>query len=510
MMNKVPFQRGPFFFLLALLTTLACNKYDEVQLADYRPEFAIPLLTSELSMEDAFSRFGDDNFITVDADGFMTMNYFGDVTARQSSEIFESIAQTEGTFPLFDTISALPFSTPNGFDLDYALINSGTMQILYAMSFSEPVTFKARFPNLITPNGEVYEYNYFHDDPNFPLFVHPQVDLTGYTLVPTRDSLFIEYHVLLESSGTRVRLDTIGLTLVDFTASYVEGYMGQEIYEIPRDTITIDFFENWTFGDVYFEDPQIKVSVINSFGFPVRSQASIMDVIKADGQVITLESPFIDSINIDYPRLDEVGGARTTEFVFDRSNSNIDEVLSGVPIALDYEMRALANPDRDTSIRGFMTDTSSFRVQVEVQLPLYGRTNGFVARDTIDVDFSDYEQVTSAEFKVITENDLPLELELQAYFLDSEDAIIDSLFSGPRPLIQAAEVNAEGIVPPSSSNEVTTFIEVDGQRFTNFQQANRVLVTLAFSSYNGGQTSVRIYNDQRVEVRMGMKLEVQQ
>ncbi len=506
-MNMVPLQRGTFFLLLALLTA-TCSKYDDVQLADYSPEFAIPLLTTQLSMEDAFSRFDEDTFLTIDEDGFMTMNYFGDVTARQSSDIFEFIAQTEGTFPLFDTISALPFGTPNGFDLDYALINNGTMQIIYSMDFDEPVTFNARFPNLVAPDGEIYEYTYFHQNANLPLFIHPQVDLTGYQLRPTNDSIIVEYYVYLEDSGTREKLDNIGLTLVDFTASYVEGYMGQEIYEIPRDTITIDFFENWTFGDVFFEDPRILVSVINSFGFPVRSQASIMNVFKADGQIVPLQSLYLDSINIEYPLLDDVGGVRTTEFFFDRNNSNIDEVLSGNPIALDYEMRALANPDQDTTIRGFMTDTSSFRVQVEVQLPLHGRTNGFVARDTIDVDFSDYEQVTSAEFKMITENNLPMELALQAYFLDAQDVIIDSLFLDRTPIIEAAPVDANGIV--TEATELISFIKVNGDRFTNLQQADRILVNLAFSSYNEGQTSVKIFNDQQVEIRMGMKLEVQQ
>ena len=238
----------PLFLVLILLS--GCKKYNEAELSDYQSEFAIPLLQTSLSMEDVLSRFDEDTFITIDADGFITMNYKGDVTARSSADIFDFIAQTEGLFPLLDTATVLPFGTPNGFDLDFAIINNGTVQFIYINDIPEPMDMTIRVPNLLTPDGEIFEYEQYHAiGTPFP-FSSDTFKLKDYILKPTNDSIFVEYHAVVRSTGERKKLNVIGLELLDFTASYVEGYMGNEIYEIPRETIEIDFFENWIRGDV--------------------------------------------------------------------------------------------------------------------------------------------------------------------------------------------------------------------------------------------------------------------
>lgn len=494
--------------LTMVLLLSACKKYDDVEVGPYEPEFAIPLLQSSFSIEDVLSRFDDDTFVTIDNEGFVTMNYRGDLTARTSMDIFEFIAQTPSLFPLLDTTMVLPFGTPNGFDLDFAVINNGYARFNYIYDLPEPMDMTIRVPNLLTPTGEVFEFQQYHPIGSPLPFQSDTTHLKDYILKPTNDSIYVEYYAILKDNGERIKLNVITLELQEFTASYVEGYMGNEIYEIPRDTIEIDFFENWTRGEVYFEDPRISVSVLNSFGFPVRSKANIMDIFTADGQVLELQSLYVDSINVDYPRLDEVGESRTTLFYFDKDNSNIDDVLNSNPVAVDYEMRALANPDMDTTIRGFMTDTSQFKIQVEVELPLHGRALGFAARDTLDIDFAKYEKAIAAELKVIADNSLPLEVALQGYFLTADYQVIDSLFQETTPIIGAAAVDDEGEVIEMET--LVTYIPVEGERFERLKSAKKMLLTTAFSSYNNGQAPVKIYTDQQVDIRMGMKLTVQQ
>ena len=492
-----------------LFFSTGCKKYDEVKIGNTDPEYAIPLVQTNFSIEDILNNFDDDTFVTIGADGLITLNYKGEVTARSSTDIFESVAQTQGQFPLLDTSSVLPFATPNGFDMDFAIINNGTLRFIYFNTILEPMNMTIKLPNLITPGGEAFEYKQYHPTghPSLP-FLSEVFDLKNHILKPTNDSIYVQYEAIIESSGERKKIDVALLELLDFTASYIEGYMGNEIYSIPRDTIEIDFFENWTRGDVRFEEPKISAFVINSFGFPVRSKANIMNIISADGSVVPLQSNYLDSINVAYPTIAEAGEEKTTYFSFDKDNSNIIEVLGSSPVAVDYEMEALANPDRDTTIRGFMTDSSRFRIQIEVELPMYGKASGFAANEILDINLSQYENVASAELKIVSENTLPLNVGLQGYFLDGNQNIIDSLFQEVKPVIASAPIDVvTGEV--TGMEELVSFIPIDRERFKRLQNSKQLLLSTFFSSYDDGQVPVKILNTQGVDIRMGLKIELE-
>ena len=143
----------------------------------------------------------------------------------------------------------------------------------------------------------------------------------------------------------------------------------------------------------------------------------------------------------DYPELNEVGEERVTRFSMNKDNSNIVEVLGSSPVALDYDVDAITNPDNDDAIRGFMTDSSRYVANVEVELPIYGRASGFAAIDTFDIDFSDFQDIKEVEFKLITKNDLPLEVGMELYFEDQAGKVVDSLFTGITPVLAPAPVD---------------------------------------------------------------------
>ena len=74
-----------------------------------------------------------------------------------------------------------------------------------------------------------------------------------------------------------------------------------------------------------------------------------------------------------------------------RTNSNIDVVLGSGPIAIDYDVNADTNPEEDPSIRGFITDSSYYKVQVDVELPMYGNAIDFFTTDTFPINLGDFE-----------------------------------------------------------------------------------------------------------------------
>ncbi len=214
----------------------------------------------------------------------------------------------------------------------------------------------------------------------------------------------------------------------------------------------------------------------------------------------------LDSIVVDYPSLSEVGETKYTYFDFNKDNSNIDEVLGAGPVAIYYDFDAVANPDNNAAIRGFMTDSSEMTVQVEVELPMYGSASGFEARDTFGINFETYENYDDVEFKIISENGIPLDVGLQLFFADANGTVLDSLFTPNVVLLEAAPVDGAGL--PTAISEKTTFTTFEGARFDKIKSAKQLFMRSSFSTVNNGETIVKILSTQEVKIRMGMKIGV--
>ena len=496
--------------LSALLLVTACQKLDDLkdlEASDRDAEFAIPLFTADVNLHDILENFDTTTFISVEDDGLLRVNYKGDITARNTSNLFEVVNKFDGVpLPILDTFVALPFEIPNEVDIDFGILKFGSIEWTYRSLHEEDVRVVLHFPNIITPAGDE-----LRDTMNFtyngnPITLLPvKTDLAGYKIQPENDSIYVRYELFRKDSQQFDTLSNFFIIIRNFEASYVEGYLGNDIYDLERDTIEIDLFENWTRGDIFFSDPKILLTVQNSFGFPVRSRSTIMRVETVDGTKLNLRSVHLDEgIDIDYPSLNEVGQTKETIFAFNKDNSNIDSILGAGPVLVDYDMDAVPNPDQDTSVRGFMTDSSQFRVQVEVELPIYGKTKGFVARDTFAVDFDAYGDAKYVEFKLVAENQMPLQMDLQLFFADASGQVLDSLFQSLEGVVDAAPVDMEGIVTEEA--KTVTIIPLEAEKFNNVKAAKQLFMEISFSSYNDGGTPVKIFADQNLNVRMGMKV----
>lgn len=500
-----------FFLFLLALSLFGCNHFDDlegIETTGDDAEFAIPLVNTRASLKDLLESLDDYTFLDTSDAGLILLRYKGDIVTKTSDEIFANIQLAlPPLIPVIDTAMALPFNTPEGVEIDYVELKTGIMQYTFVSYHEEDLTVKVKFPQAVKPDGEPLEFthvvNYAGSTPVYPFPLFINYDLAGHKLIAdTSGNLSIIYEAY-RPNGERDTLSNFFVTVTNLTFEYAEGYFGNQIHDGERDTIFIEFFESWTQGDVYFNDPKIYVNVFNSFGVPTRSIVNIFDIYTALGNVLPLQADAIeDGIDFDYPLLTEVGEEKVTQFTFTKDNSNIDQVLGSKPIALDYDVDAITNPDSITAIRGFITDSSRYTVNVEVELPIYGRASGFQAIDTVRIDFSNFDAVSEVEFKLVTENNLPMEVKLQGVFIDEQGVVIDSLFSQSESLILAAPVDAEGEVLAPAKN--TQYIPVGAEKFDRLRQAANLLIYAAFSTTENGTKSVKVYSDQDVRILMGM------
>lgn len=501
---------GSIVIVVIILFTLSCSRFDEfenLEGTDSNPEFAVPLLESRVSMKDLLEKFDDDSFLEIDPDGLIHFMYSGDVLTRGSDVVFDAIQESlPPGFPVQDTVVALPLGTPDGISLDKIEFKTGTLRYLFESEHEDDMTVVIRMPQL-KKDGEIFQRSHVTTPAfgNVPLPLPEPVDMAGYILEAEGDSIYVEYEA--RRNGMRDTVSNFLIAFSDLTFAYAEGYLGQQVYDSDIDTIKIDFFEDWQQGRVYFENPTIDIRVDNSFGIPTRSIVEVFEVITVENEPLPLVSEVTTgngSVDFGFPQPDEVGETKTTIYTFNTENSNIADILGSTPSALIYDVDAVTNPDSNQTIRGFITFDSRFTINVQVDLPLYVQASGFLISDTFDIDFSGYDEVEYVEFKIITENELGVDIAMQAYFVDDNGVVLDSLLDKASNIIAAAPVDDEGIV--IETQKVETFVTLDKATFDKVKTARRMVLDTEFSTLNNGNTSVKIFSEDGANIRMGMKV----
>ncbi len=506
------------FILLSgmVILFLGCGPIDDldnVDSIDYEAAYAVPLIDSEIKIEDFLEDFEETSEIIIDPDGLIRFKYRGDVISATVEQMFESINDAlPPAIPVFSSNMALPLSSPDGIQIDFLELKKGNFVYAFQNNADEPIEVTLTMPQ-ITRDGSPLSFDVslpaFSGEGVMPIATNQPApaSLEGYTILPENDSIYIQYDATTISGIKLNNLPNFFIQLADLEFTYAEGFLGTLVYEGGRDTIEIDFFDSWVQGDVYFEEPVITFIIENSFGIPTKSKINTFEVFTVREEKLPLESSFVtDGIDFPFPDLNERGAIKTKSFIFTKENSNIDQILGAGPLAVDYDVDAITNPDGNVGIRGFITDSSFYNVQVEVDLPLFGSITEYVAYDTFSLDLDDFDEVNEAEFKVIADNSIPLEVIIQGYFVNQDQVTIDSLFTGEQTVIGPAPVGADGI--PTGTTRAENFASFDPVRFDGVKSSEKIIIKATFSSTNNGTVPVKIQQSQGVDFQIGAILGV--
>ena len=118
----------------------------------------------------------------------------------------------------------------------------------------------------------------------------------------------------------------------------------------------------------------------------------------------------------------------STLLLIDRSNSNIRNGVAISPQQMSVSMDLYARSEPDFSQLNFAFDTSRLNISYALEVPLAIRMEEVHVADTFDIQGESYDEVDYVDFLIISENSLPMSLDFQGYFLDSQYNILDSLF----------------------------------------------------------------------------------
>jgi hypothetical protein len=496
---------------------------------EWNPDLAIPLVFSSLTASDIITE-DDENFYLYDSDNFITLvktvtvfsetlNGFLGITSPQG--LGTDIALTAGEITLFTTSGqvqktvnapyTLAFDNSNGAQLQQAVVHSGIMTITVNSDFQHSGSLLVSMPEMRlngTPFSQTYPINY-QGGPFQQTF---QADLTGYVMTLNSgggtNALPIVYTMQLQNGGgaTPSPFNSMNIdhsfTTLEF--EYADGFFGQFDLDVPAGIANNDLLDN---GALYFEDPKLKFIISNRIGAQMRLT---LNYLYGEGEAGQL--PFVN--NQVMPPSFLIGAAPSngdstvTTYAFNRTNSNIATLVNGQYNNLHHDLDATVNPNGQSF--NFASRNSTVRVTAEAELPFWGKSNHYIFEDTLDNPLTELGDIKNnierGLLRINTLNGFPMDGILKLYLMDSTYTVVDSLLANGEYTIRSGPIDGNGRV--ISSVNTNNDIPIDTTRVNTLFGAKYLIVHADLTSTNNAAENIRIYGDDRLQVRIGLRLKL--
>ncbi len=497
-------------FPAIVLLLIGCYDTDNLQEWDFNDQeydLAIPIVNTKVSVFRLNELVEGKVAIKFEPDGKAIIAYNGEVLRKNSAAIFPPYPGVT-PLPITDTIAQVEIMPIQKVNIHTAIFKETKINFTVENNLTEDLYVVMTIPEL-TKDGQTFVKNFTIPYKNTLPVTYQTEDISvdGWSLKTNRNIMTFHYQAVT-STGQKVKLDKAFMNFDLIKFYYLEGYLGHHDFPVDGNFINIGLFDFWKSGTFDFEDPKITLSVENAFGLPVHSKVNKLELTSITGNTVRLESPFVDAwIDFLYPGLDEVGKVKTTNFDFNKNNSNIRQIFNEKTKTITYDMSALVNPEKDTTKTGFITDQSYFIVRVAAEIPLYGSVNQLVVEDTIDIELPEVDYVTSAELKAIISNDFPAQIKTQVHFLDDNNHVIDILFDDEGLDITAAALNNNS--QTTTSVEKTVFLNFDRDRYEKVRKASKIAIIGYLNTTNSDQKrSLWIYDSYSLGLKLGAKIKI--
>ncbi|MFI5221364.1 MAG: hypothetical protein ACHQK8_03485 [Bacteroidia bacterium] len=506
------------------------------------PQFSVPVINDHLGLKDIYAMYKSKGYIVEGSDNFLTFIYKSADTlpshqylSIQPASFSYNFALDAGAISLFNTIGTFTSSfsnyallpVTNGERLKKINIKSGSFVMNITSTFRHNIKIVVTYPTLLKNGIALVDTIKLNYTGTLPVTTGNSIDLSGYELDLSNGGF--SYNVvpyLFQISVTRIPGNPISVTdQLHFdnnvnvsTYNYLQGYLGKfNVLQYTADN-TFDIFDKQADGNVFIYDPKVKVNIDNGIGMPITAQISNIRIITGKGNTYPVNvNKFKDTFTFDYPRfsLNQVGKIITSGFQVDKTNSNIDTLLSKAPQELMYDITYTANYNQVVDEDNFLFDKNYFVDNTNVELPMQIKVVDYY------IHHSDILTLTAQDPKYTIDwykmssyfnNSMPIGALAQMYFckkalINNIDSfiIVDSLYPAPIPISPAAvDANGKIISPSIVTNEAT----MNSERYDYLQKhCDKFLLSMHIrtSDYAGSLPFVKIYSNQSIIFKIGVE-----
>jgi len=262
------------------------------------------------------------------------------------------------------------------------------------------------------------------------------------------------------------------LEIVDIDFNFLNGYMGV-IYDVLTDHLNLDFFQQVRSGSLSISNPQITIAIKNGIG-TTNSMLDDGDGLYIKGSNERLYGDSTATIGSSMEGFTVAEAPSPGEYTIATLTMNevtepeLNELFALLQTFLETRIPYKTGTDQ-INMNQFMDDESVLQIDINIELPLDLAADRFILTDTTlyVVDTTNGKYIArSAEFHANLESYIPLELEIQNYFLDSNKVVLDSLFE-ERTILDPALLDEEGKVLAPYVEEV--LVSMDNENLENLR-----------------------------------------
>ncbi len=488
----------------------SCNQLDSVNSIDdleIQADYALPLINSTTTIQDLLEASDTEaTLISTTSDGTLTFNYQSDGPEVEVGQLFADIPD-------------FPFAVPNeratvaveifpGVQLETLKLKGGTINFQIYSSEPEDIDIQIIFSDLIKDGQPFTITERLINQGQAPQeFELAPIDVTGYSLSLNNEEMTVEYIATKVTDGSPITLDAVGGWGRDWQYDLVVGNFASEAFTMEQDSLTIDLFDLGFDGELSLANPQLSLVFKNSFGLAIRTRITHLTMINAEGTAVSLSGQFAqEGFLLGAPEFNEIGTEKPSTLTLNKDNSNIVEMLAIQPQKIIYQLSGEINPDNNTEV-AFIQPQSKITTSIQAVVPAHG-TFKMQTEQKTSVDFGQPDQLKSASFKLITTNGMPFGAQLQFYFLNDNNQVLDSLFDNQKMILEAAAVNPDGF--PITPIPLTTEIQVPATRLAAMNQSRKMLMKIYLATTDDGQTPAKITSDQALGVKLGAILSIEE
>mgnify|MGYP000132636740 CR=1 FL=1 len=507
-----------------------------VNQVQWDPTIAAPLVNTRLTIND-FLNESSSGFIEVDKDNLIHVIYRGDLASLAAKDLVRIPRQEfDGSFtllPIFITqfetsgsidlnfTSIFDFDVP-GTEMDSILMGSCGVFSELTSEFQHDLEVTIEIPGIKKKDGSSFSLTYDMPYNGSPVVLAKNADITGsfFDLTKSGDKSFGQLLTKFSIKMTKVGNNPI---TVDDKISFQTNFLYNE-YEVihglienadispgESDTLRLDIFKNIDadLKDLSFRiaDPKIKVIIANSYGIPIFADIQeFASFSKKNGKTEATGIP--SPLPIPVPTKSQIGETLKDSFELNTTNSNIDDVISQIPDYMIYGYSSEINPGN--AVRNFITRNSALSITVDTDIPLYGSTQGFVLNKEVNLDstfknLEDVEELDEVSLRLFLENDFPIDVDIQLYFLDENNEAFDSLLNPNQLILKSAVVGADGRI--EAPNVYTVDITMNKERFDRIRDAKLGKVVAKLNTYSdgSGNPDVKFFSDYGLSLKLGVQ-----
>lgn len=509
-------------------------EFDKLAKNQFDPTLAAPFVNSKLTLQDILKDTSGIVQVDIATNALKLVYNSNNLVSIMAKDLFEipnqsiqtdtanlNLVPPTGDSNYYSIIKPYTFHLPKTDQrVDSVFIKNATLKLNINTNINHKGRIKLTIPNIKRPDGNEFSIempiNYNGQSTPY-IVVIPPIDMSGYKIIFNntpghKNEVTFKYeHYIYKNPVypyTNPYFIELNDALEDISYNKLFGYIGQ--YEFPlNDTTLISVFNSQLEGHFELYNIKVGVKVENSYGLPIEIK---IDKFQAqNGNIIRNinDFPSTNPFSLNYPDVNHIGQSINTTLPLSPS-TDLANAINISPKKIIYKITGKANPANNPGIQNFVIDTSKFNVSVNLELPLEGKVGGFVLQDTIEFDLAEkIKDVNEITFRINTSNHFPLDANVQVYFANQFNQIIDSMISTGENVINSGIVDvATHVVTHPSSKLTEVTITNERVRRIETMKTKKLIIRGKLTSFNNGTQDVKITNIDYLEVKLGMKAKV--